>query len=150
MWKVEARSDSAGSYSSRWVGSGGKKIPAFGHFLVTGTGYVAPPASDDSLITGITDSSSLRLVHGAATIDAVCYAFDATKSAVLQMAGYTCEGTPVSNAPHDDNAAGNVDKSIERKPGGAAGNCTDTGDSSADFVSATPATPQNTMSPATP
>jgi hypothetical protein len=43
-----------------------------------------------------------------------------------------------------------TDASIERKPGGAGGNCTDTGDNASDFTAQTPATPMSTASPPTP
>jgi hypothetical protein len=59
----------------------------------------------------------------------------------------------VNNLPHDNamSVAGNVDASIERKPGGALGNGTDTGSNVADFTGAvTPANPQNLASAPTP
>jgi cysteine-rich repeat protein len=147
-WKLEARSNATGSYSARWAGSG-KVIPAHGHFLIAGTGYVQSPAADEALTTGVTDATSLRLVHSSATVDAVCYGFDATSTAVYTTdATYTCEGTPVSNNPHNNSGSG--DGSVERLPGGSAGNCTDTGVNSADFAVRTVANPQSTQSPATP
>jgi hypothetical protein len=65
---------------------------------------------------------------------------------------YTCMGTPISNLPHNDgtSAASNSDVSLERKPGGAGGNCTDTGDNASDFTSQMPATPMNSQSAPTP
>jgi hypothetical protein len=40
------------------------------------------------------------------TIDAVCYAFDATSQMpFVTDATYTCEGMPVSNLPHDNTAS---------------------------------------------
>jgi hypothetical protein len=44
----------------------------------------------------------------------------------------------------------NVDASLERKPGGSAGNCTDTGDNAADFAAVMPANPQSSASAPTP
>ena len=149
-WKLEARSNATGSYSGRWTGTG-KVIPAHGHFLIAGTGYSQTPAADEALSTGITDATSLRLVQSGTTVDAVCYGFDATSIAVFTSdATYTCEGSPVANNPHNNTTAGNVDGSIERKAGGASGNCTDTGDNAADFLVDAAANPQSTASAATP
>ena len=76
--------------------------------------------------------------------------FAATK-ATLMGAGYVCEGAPADNLPHKDAAGvGDADVSFQRRPGGALGNCIDTGDSASDFVTATPAEPQNSTSAPTP
>jgi hypothetical protein len=151
-WKLEARSNAANNYTGRWTGTG-KVIPAYGHFLIAGTTYTQAPAADEALSTGITDATSLRLLQATMTVDAVCYAFDAaTQMPFVTDATYTCAGTPMSNLPHDNTTAGasNSDVSIERKPGGAGGNCTDTGDNSADFAQQAPATPMSSQSPPTP
>jgi hypothetical protein len=126
-------------------------MPAWGHFLIGGTGYTETPAADESLTSGVTDATSVRLVHAGATVDAVCYYFDATSMAAFD-ATYTCEGTAVSNLPHDNSntTASNVDVSIERKPGGAGGNCTDSGDNASDFMMQMPATPMSSQSAPTP
>jgi hypothetical protein len=149
-WQIEGRSTSSGTYTKRWAGGGGT-IPAFGHFLVVGSKYAQSPGKDDGLATGITDASSLKLMHSGQIVDAVCFGFDAKTMAAF-AAGYDCEGTPVSNQPHDDGAGSpsDSDASIERKPGGAAGNCTDTGDNASDFAARAPATPLNSQSPPTP
>jgi hypothetical protein len=142
-WKIEGRAFDGSSYSIRWKGAAGRTIPANGHFLITGTSYTQMPVGDDTLSTGITDAASLRLVHVSTTVDAVCYSFSPSTLSALQGATFTCEGTPVSNLPHNDKTTGNGDVSIERAPGGTKGNCTDTDDNSADFVSQSPATPEN-------
>jgi hypothetical protein len=149
-WKLEARSTTSASYTSRWAGSG-SSIPAWGHFLIAGSNYAGPPLADAALTSGITDASSVRLVHGTSTVDALCFSFDTTTTAAYD-ATYTCEGTPVDNLPHDNSntTASNVDASIERKPGGSAGNCTDTGDNASDFVALMPAKPQSSTSAPTP
>lgn len=143
-WKLEGRAAGGASYTTRWTGGGGI-IPAWGHFLITGTAYGQTPAFNETLTSGITDASAVRLVHLGTTIDTVCYyygalSFDST---------YACEGTAVLN-PHNNAASTDVDKSIERKPGGAGGNCTDTNDNASDFITQAPATPQNASSPPTP
>jgi hypothetical protein len=147
-WKIEGRSDSGASYTARWKGTGGV-VPPFGHYLIAGTTYAQLPAADAKLGSGITDAASLRLVSGNTVLDAVCYGYDAGTLAAFD-ATYTCEGAPASNTPHDDSGAGNVDVSFERKPGGASGNCTDTGDSASDFAPTSPATPPNSASAPTP
>jgi hypothetical protein len=149
-WKIDGRSSTGTTYSSRWTGTG-KSIPAWGHYLITGTGYTEAPTADDALSTGITDASSLRLIQAGTTIDAVCYYFDAATLAVFDST-YTCEGTPVDNLPHNNSTAGasNSDVSIERLPGGLGNNCTDTQHNTADFHTAQPATPQSTASAPTP
>lgn len=149
-WKLEGRSHTGAAYNARWTGSGAV-IPAWGHFLLAGTAYVQLPLPDDMLSSGVTDASSLRLTQAGAVIDAVCYAFDAATLAAFD-ATFTCEGTPVSNLPHNNgnSVASNVDVSIERKPGAGAGHCTDSGDNSADFITQMPATPMSSADPPTP
>jgi Lamin Tail Domain len=151
-WKVEARSSTASTYgTARWTGNG-KSIPAHGHYLLTNTSYTQSPAHDDpTTTTGITDASSIRLVHNATVVDAVCYGFSAATKSALQVAGYDCEGTPADNLPHNNTSGvGDADVSLQRLPGGALGNCIDTGDNAADFITTTPAAPQSSTSPATP
>lgn len=151
-WRIEARSSAAGSFSTRWTGTG-TTIPAWGHYLIAGTSYARMPSSDAALTSGLTDAGSVRLVHGTTTVDTVCYAFDAATTATLTGdTTYGCEGMPASNTPHDNNSssASNVDSSIERRPGGAGGNCADTNVNATDFVSQRPSTPQSLASPLTP
>lgn len=137
-WIIEARSHKAMAYNSRWKGSGAV-IPSQKHFLIVGGSYAGGPASDAVLTSGVTDATSIRLVHGGNNEDAVCYGYDAATLAAVSGAGYTCEGSPVDNLPHDDTIAGmsNSDASISRS------GCVDSGDNSADFVSTAPADPQN-------
>jgi hypothetical protein len=151
-WNIEGRSNASGSYSVRWTGTG-KVIPAHGHYLIVGTGYTQSPAGDEKVSIGITDATALRLVQGTNDVDAVCYGYDATsKMPFTSDATYTCEGTPADNLPHNNGTSGasNSDVSIERKPGGAGGNCTDTNDNAADFATQMPATPMSATSPPTP
>ena len=148
-WSIQARSSAATSYTSRWTGTG-LPIPAFGHFLIGGSAYTSSPGADEALTSGITDASSIRLVQSGNTVDAVCYAFDATSAAPFTTdPTYTCEGMPAQN-PHDNTNATDTDASIERKPGGSNGNCTDTGQNDADFAVMTPSTPQSSQSAPTP
>lgn len=156
-WVLEIRSapqNQCGSttYISRWAGSG-ETIPSHGHLLIAAEGYTQMPAAD-VVITGtgfLPDAASVRLMHGADVADAVCFYFNQQTQGSLTCPAspFSCEGTPIQN-PHDGSAATDTDESLERKPGGAQGNATDTNDSSADFAVITPATPESTTSPATP
>ncbi len=150
-WTIMSRSTGAMNYALRWTGTG-KVIPSHGHFLIThATGYTQQPPGDEALKSSITDATSLELLNTGAVVDAVCYAFSAGTKATLMGAGYVCEGAPADNLPHKDSGGvGDADVSIQRRPGGALGNCIDTGDNAADFVTTMPAEPQNSMSAPTP
>jgi hypothetical protein len=147
-WGIDARSNTSSSFGSRWAGTS-KSIPPLGHYLIVGTAYAGAAAGDGTLSSGVTDASSVRLTHSGTTVDEVCYAYNATTSTALMATGYGCPGTPATN-PHNDATSTDVAESLERLPGGAAGNCMDTGNSSHDFKTTNPSTPQNTSSPATP
>ena len=147
-WEIDGRSDSAVLYAPRWIGSSGT-IPAYGHYLIVGSGYQQSPASDDTLSDSITDSESLVLSLQGAQVSAICYYHAAASLWDLQNLGYACEGMPVYN-PHDDTTSTDSDQSLERKPGGHAGNCVDTDDSASDFDIATPAAPMDAASAPTP
>jgi hypothetical protein len=64
-------------------------------------------------------------------------------------AAAVCAGTPATN-PHDNTTNTDTDASIVRLPGGAAGNCTDTGNNAVDFIAESPSTPEDSASPPTP
>ncbi len=151
-WKLDGRSNAATAYTNRWTGAAGKTIPAHGHFLLAGSSYTEMPTAD-GVLQGITDATALRLTHSGAVVDTVCYAFDATSALPYSTdATYGCEGTAISTNPHNNmaGATSTIDASIERKPGAALGNCTDTGNNAADFIVTMPANPQNSSSAATP
>jgi hypothetical protein len=100
------------------------------------------------------DAGLLALKHGSLTVDTLCYYYDATTQTNLTSCGtaYACEGAPVSNLPHNNTAGGtsNTDSSLERKPGGASGNTTDTNVNSADFSTNSTPIPRNLSSAAVP
>lgn len=153
-WSLKSRSTTlvcTNSGVNVWVGTG-KSIPAHGHFLIVGTGYTQTPAGDQDLSTGVTDATSVTLLHSSAVVDAVCYAYNAAGMTQLTTGcssnPYTCEGTPLTN-PHNNDNATNTDMSLERKPGGASGNGTDSNDNAVDFMTG-PSTPQNSLSAPTP
>lgn len=151
-WTLDARAASLSSYtySTRWTGNN-RSIPAHGHFLVVGGGYDQLPTSDGKLGSSLTDAASLVLNHAGSPVDALCYYYDPGGLVALTtgLPPFTCAGTPVIN-PHDDTTGTDVDASVERLPGGAAGNCTDSGDNASDFVTQTPSTPRDGLSPPTP
>jgi hypothetical protein len=140
------------SYTTRIVGAG-QVIPPHRHILYAGSSYNAATAADALLSTAITDASSLVLQHSGSVVDALCFYFDAATQAVYANDGtYVCEGTPVSNLPHNNSTGGssNTDASLERKPGGAVGNTQDTGDNATDFSNNAAPDPHNLASPPTP
>jgi hypothetical protein len=150
-WKIEARSTTSSSFSSRWVATAGVSVPAHGHYLIGGTAYTESPTKDAALSTGITDGTAVRLVHGTTVIDELCLYYDSTTMAAFD-ATFGCEGTPKTNLPHNNGTSGasNTDVSVERLPGGASGNGSDTNDNNTDFITVMPANPQSTTSPPTP
>ena len=143
----------------RYKGTG-VTVPPRQHFLLVGLAYAGPPGDAVMLSTpgnSIADAASLWLEHKGKIIDAVCYYYDdITLQRLTGLGGcvpdYICEGPPISNLPHNGTKGGasSSDVSLERKPGGALGNGQDTGNSTADFQSIMPATPQNLASPPTP
>lgn len=152
-WSVTARSASgtctSNSEASRFSGAG-QVIPPHGHLLFANSAaspYDGGTISDATYTSGIVDAASVVLRHNGVAVDAVCFYFDAATSNNLTTCAtpYTCEGSPVQN-PHDNTSGSNSDTSIERKPGGAAGNTQDTDASSADFATTLGSNPQNLAS----
>lgn len=141
-WTIAGRSSTGSSFTTRWTGTG-KTVPAWGHYLMGGSAYTQTAVDDSE--SGITDAGAIQLLHAGVVVDALCYVY----GTVTLDSSYGCPGTPVVN-PHNNGTSTDVDSSLERLPGGAAGNCTDTGNNAADFAQQTPATPQNTASPPTP
>ena len=128
-------------------------IASHKHLLLTASAYSESVPGDATFGAGIPDAASLVLLHAAATVDALCFSYDATTTGTLTgcTIAYTCEGTPATN-PHDNTASAtsNADNSLERKPGGAGGNGTDANDNATDFSTATPADPHNLAAAAVP
>jgi hypothetical protein len=157
VWHRSAQGSCQGD-EIRYRGTG-VTIPPRQHLLIVGLSY-AGPAADAPFIgvfpgDSIADAASLWIDHAGKVIDALCYYYDDVTLGRLTgdcPTPYICKGTPVLNAPHDGTKgpSSSVDASLERKPGGAAGNGQDTGDSAADFQGIMPAAPQNLASPATP
>ncbi len=121
-------------------------LPSHGHYLMAGGGYAGAAAADFKLAAGtglVADKAAVVLKDKTTVLDALCIycgtgTFDAT---------YQCEGTPINMTGCTSST---LDRSEERKPGGAAGNATDTNDNTADFSLISPANPQNLQSAPTP
>ncbi|AKT43152.1 lamin tail domain-containing protein [Chondromyces crocatus] len=146
QWKIEARGSDAQNYTTRWTGSGAT-LPPHGHFLIGGSAYTQMPTRDAALSSGLADAGSVRLVHANQVLDALCYyTTPATLTQLQNGVNFSCEQTPIQNPT----GTSNVDRSLERMPGGAAGNGTDTNNNSADFAPREPAFPQNLASAPTP
>jgi hypothetical protein len=139
-WTIESRSETASSYTVRYTGTG-KVVPPGGHLLLVGSAYAGAVAGDDPLASSITDEASVVVKNAGAVVDAVCFSCGANG-----FSTHVCEGMPATKV----GCSSNVDKSIERKPGGTAGNCLDSQSNMADFAELTPSNPQNLASAPTP
>jgi len=141
-WVIEWRPEGSTSYGvpPKFTGSG-QVVPPGRHFLIGGSAYVGPPTADFTLAVGISDDGSLVLKNGAAVVDAVCFGCGADV-----FTDHICEGTMAVKM----GCSSNIDKSIERKPGAALGNCVDTQDNGLDFAEITPSIPENLASPSVP
>jgi hypothetical protein len=148
-WTLEMRSSSALNYQVRWTGPAvAVTLPSHGHYLITNLegmvgGYTPPPAGNGALTIGTTDASSVVLKQNGTTVDAVCF-YTSDENMAEFTPSHVCEGDLILRG------IANVDTSIERLPGGALGNCTDTGDSASDWKITTPSIPENLASPTTP
>ncbi len=150
-WTLTVRSSTASTYGTRWTGAG-DSLPAHGHYLIGGTYDGGAVAKNGSLSSGITDESSLLLNQSGTAVDGLCYQFPDDAGVPFAFTGYTCEGTPANNLPHDNSASATSDSdvSLERLPGGNLGNCTDTDNNAADFVTQTTPDPHDLASPPVP
>jgi hypothetical protein len=141
----------------------GQLIPPHHHFLLGGLSYAGPPMDDLFLgvdpTQSISDAACMWILHSGQVIESICYYYPADPGTLDRLTGacpavdvFYCQGTPMSNFPHDGNAggAGSVDASIERRPGFPMGNDQDTHDTATDFKLTMPANPQNLASPPTP
>ena len=135
-WKLKG-SNNAGTVSVRATVPSGKIIPAHGHYLFTnsstsGGPYSGSVAGDETYATGITDDGGIAITLPDDTI---------VDQAGLSSGSAYKEGTPLASL-----GTSNLDRSYERKPGGAAGSGQDSDNNSADFQLIAPSDPQNTSS----
>ncbi|MBI1801075.1 MAG: lamin tail domain-containing protein, partial [Chloroflexi bacterium] len=102
------------------------------HYLVAHRNYSGTVVPDQQYSNTVGDSAgvALFLPDGVTVLDQVGMSLGTTYK----------EGTPLSAL------IGNLDRSYERKAGGAAGSCTDTQNNAADFQVLTPSDPQNLAS----
>jgi hypothetical protein len=152
-WRLEGRGLGDTQYSARWT-AGNATVAPHSHFLIAGKMFDTSLATpDDTLTVSITDAGSLILQQSGVTVDALCYIHDndlvSAADFVDPVDPYTCANLPALN-PHYDTTGDEGDASMARKPGGPAGNCTDTGDNSLDFIEQSPPTPLGTHNPPAP
>jgi predicted extracellular nuclease len=132
-WKVRG-SNSSGTVSTRATIAAGTTLGPGCHYLVTNSSTTAGPYSgavsgDQTYTTGVTDDGGIAVTLPDDTV--VDQVGMSTGSAFK-------EGTPLANL-----GTTNLDRSYERKPGGAAGSGTDTDNNSADFQLISPSAPQS-------
>jgi RHS repeat-associated protein len=136
-WKIKS-SNNAGAVSTRVVINGGTMLPAHGHFLAvsTGTGgYSGTPAGDQTFTSGISDDGGIAVTRSDDT--------------VVDQVGMSTGSAFHENRPLSPLTT-SVDRSYERRAGGASGSTQDTNDSPSDFQVRTPSAPQNLQSAPTP
>lgn len=136
-WKIN-RSNGSGTINTQITITAGTMIPGHGHFLATNNaagGYSGSVPANQSYNVGITDDGGIAILNVA--------------NVIIDQVGMSAgsaykEGTVLSQLTT------NVDRSHERKPGGANGSSTDTDNNAADFQLVTPSDPQNLSSAPTP
>ena len=157
-WALQARNATLGlsgcatlSYGTRFSG-GGQVIPAHGHILYANSAGFSESATTPADGTypssyGIPDAASVVLMHGSTVADALCFYYDGPTQSTLACPGspFTCAGSPVVN-PHNNTTSTDTNASLERKPGGAAGNTVNTGDNASDFAATVTADPHDLAS----
>ena len=120
--------------------SSAKSVPAYGWYLVAGSGYSGSPTPDDSLGSSNASGTAGHLTIVQSTANTTCNAAN-----VIDKAGYgataTCPETTSAATPGSG-------LSISRKPDDQYGNGTDTDVNSADFNA--PAAPDIHNSSSTP
>lgn len=134
-WLVKY-SSASGAIETRVTIAGNISLPPGRHYLVANNasdGYSGSVTADQTYTTGIADDGGIALTQADGTI--VDQVGMSTGSAFK-------EGTVLSPLTT------NVDRSYERKPGGAAGNCYDTDNNASDFLITAPSAPQNLASAA--
>lgn len=138
-WTIRG-SNNAGTTSVRATIPANTVLNAGCHYLLANgtasTGYSGSVVADFNYTTGITDDGGIALYDGPLTGGTLVDAVGMSAGSAYK------EGTPLASL-----GSSNLDRSYERKPGGAAGNGQDTDDNASDFSVAQPSNPQNTSSP---
>lgn len=128
-------SSASGSVSDRVAVTPGAMLAPGCHYLFTNTaanGYSGSVPGDATYSTGISDTGGLALTNADNTV---------LDQIGLSSGSAYQEGTPLASL-----GSTNADRGYERKPGGDAGNGTDSDDNSADFVVVQPTAPRNSAS----
>src|SRR5262245_45980451 len=134
-WKING-SNNAGSVSTRATITGGTTLPAGCYYLLTNTaagGYSGAVAGNQTYSVGITDDGGIALLDGS--------------NGVIDQVGMSAGSAYKEGSTLASLGSNNLNRGYERKPGGAAGNGTDTDNNSTDFALVTPSNPQNSSSP---
>ena len=133
-WTMRGSNNAAGVSIRATVPAGTTLAPGC-FYLFTNTaasGYSGAVPGNQNYTVGITDDGGIAVFDGAATV--VDQVGMSTGSAYK-------EGTTLASL-----GSSNLNRGYERKPGGAAGNGTDTDNNVTDFQLITPSNPQNTSS----
>jgi endonuclease G len=136
-WKIN-RSNGSGAINTQITITAGTMIPAHGHFLATNSaagGYSGSVPANQSWTVGITDDGGVGLLDAANNI---------IDQVGMSAGSAYKEGTVLSQLTTS------VNRSHERKPGGANGSTQDTDNNATDFQLITPSDPQNLSSAPTP
>jgi hypothetical protein len=122
-------------------------IPAHGWYLVAANSYVGPPSRNDSL-----GPSNLSATAGHAVLAQTTSNITCTDPAIVDRVGYGATASCPEGGSGHHTTQPTSGQTVSRKPGGCAGNGTDTNVNDADFnapaapvfhnASSTPATPQ--------
>ncbi len=130
-------SNNAGTTSVRATIAAGVILQPGCFYLITNSSTSGGPYSgavpgNQTYATGITDDGGIALtLSSGAVVDAVG----------LSAGSAFKEGTPLASL-----GSTNLNRSYERKPGGTAGNATDTDNNASDFQLISPSNPQNAAS----
>jgi len=117
-------------------------IPPYRHYLLVNTRYNGSVSGDATYTQSLADNGVVAIAQRTG-LHNNCTAIDAVGWGDLDPEIAYCVETSPAPRP-------GAEQSIERLPGGEAGNMQDTDDNSADFRIIDPPNPQNLLSPPTP
>jgi endonuclease G len=135
-WKINGSNNAAGT-TTRATIPAATTLGAGCFYLITNSSASGGPYSglvpgNHTFATGITDDGGIALLNPANVV--------IDQLGMSNGSAYK-EGTVLASL-----GSANLDRGYERKPGGAAGNGTDTDNNATDFQLVTPSNPQNTSS----
>jgi len=133
-WLVKKSSGCGATLTTLLTISAGTQLLPGQHFLAAPSGAsVSNP--DQNFSAGIADNGGIAILD--------------SQGIVVDMAGMCATTTYLEGTPLAPMTSSSIDRSYERKPGGAAGSCYDTENNASDFALITPSGPQNLSSPVT-